>query len=97
MANFKCNNTTCDKEKTVPEYSFKIENEVKVYLDKWKKPIVCNSCGAIMVPIPKEQDYSSVGISKIATMTMDQKKAMMKKRSSDHSKKPDIGNSGRSL
>lgn len=82
--NFKCKNPDCKAEHKIPKFNIVFKSSGNVYKDRQGNEIKCN-CGSKLEEIPANP--STIGVpsfGKFASMSTEEKKEALKKRSSEH-------------
>lgn len=92
MNSFICNNKDCknlEKEVQVGKVTYVLREGILVP----SKPLLCQECGSELMYFEKEGekvDLSNIKMGKFRSMSLDDRKAMLKKRAELHDSKPII-------
>lgn len=95
MAKFKCNNDSCslkDKEIIVSKIRWVWNKSINKLVPA--ELILCKECGQELVNIPNDT-IPNLCFNEFDSLSPEQKRAAIKKRSSDHFNKTDKGDLGR--
>lgn len=86
MASFSCINLECgdyNKTTTIPEYHVAIRSGVTIFLDNYKKQIICPTCGKPLVRLKEEFGGFCTNVATFNSKSPQEKREILKKRAND--------------